>query len=155
MAKNNILSLVEIFNESIFRIPDFQRGFSWEESQLDDFWEDIILLKNGRTHYTGLITVEQLLKENVSEIEKWKEDLWLFDAGQKAYHVIDGQQRLTTMIILIKVILDTLDDNESISFKKKETGLKNFYMLNMVYILLSYSGTKKIIQVMSIIEQIF
>ena len=126
MAKNNILSLVEIFNESIFRIPDFQRGYSWEESQLDDFWEDIILLKNGRTHYTGLITVEQLLKENVSEIEKWKEDLWLFDAGQKAYHVIDGQQRLTTMIILIKVILDTLDDNESISFKKKKDWVKKF-----------------------------
>lgn len=41
MSDTKLLSLSEIFNNKIFRIPDFQRGYSWEERQLDDFWEDI------------------------------------------------------------------------------------------------------------------
>jgi len=86
----------------------------------------LIVLKNDRTHYTGLITVEQINKEDVSTIEKWQEDLWLLDAGQKAYYVIDGQQRLTTIIILIKLILDSIDDNETINFTKKEDWIKKF-----------------------------
>ncbi len=84
------------------------------------------MLKNDRTHYTGLITVEQIYRKDVSSIEKWQEDLWLFDAGQKAYYVIDGQQRLTTMIILIKLILDSIDDNDTINFTRKEDWIKKF-----------------------------
>ena len=41
MAENKLQSLTEIFNEKIFRIPDFQRGYSWENNQLEDFWEDL------------------------------------------------------------------------------------------------------------------
>ena len=40
MSDSKLQSLSEIFNNKIFRIPDFQRGYSWEERQLDDFWED-------------------------------------------------------------------------------------------------------------------
>ncbi len=46
MADNKLKSLTEIFNENFFRIPDFQRGFSWKKEQLQDFWEDLINLKN-------------------------------------------------------------------------------------------------------------
>jgi len=126
MANGNLKTLVEIFTEKVFRIPDFQRGYSWEDTQREDFWEDLMVLKNDRTHYTGLITVEQIYRKDVSSIEKWQEDLWLFDAGQKAYYVIDGQQRLTTMIILVKLILDSIDDNDTISFTRKEDWIKKF-----------------------------
>lgn len=37
MSDTKLLSLSEIFNNKIFRIPDFQRGYSWEERQLEDF----------------------------------------------------------------------------------------------------------------------
>ena len=37
MADNKLLSLNEIFNEKFFRIPDFKRGYSWGETQLEDF----------------------------------------------------------------------------------------------------------------------
>ena len=57
MADNKLQSLTEIFNEKFFRIPDFQRGYSWETNQLEDFWEDLINLKGDKIHYTGLLTV--------------------------------------------------------------------------------------------------
>ena len=45
MTDNKLQSLTEIFNEKFFRIPDFQRGYSWQEPQLKDFWDDLINLK--------------------------------------------------------------------------------------------------------------
>lgn len=100
---NELLSLQKLFNESIFRIPDYQRGYSWSEEQLSDFWEDIVNLPIDRDHYTGMISLKKL---NRSETEKWFEENWLFDTrGYSAYHVVDGQQRITTFVILINEIV--------------------------------------------------
>ena len=123
MADNKLQSLTEIFNEKFFRIPDFQRGYSWKKNQLEDFWEDLINLKEESNHYTGLLTVESIAKENVNNIENWKDDLWLFKKGLKAYYLIDGQQRLTTSIILIHEILNQCDE---IYFQKREYWVQKF-----------------------------
>ena len=105
MSDNKLQSLSEIFNEKIFRIPDFQRGYSWDASNLEDFWEDLEILKEDGVHYTGVLTVQTLQKSQVEGMNIWKDDLWLFDGGFQAYYLIDGQQRLTTAIILINEIL--------------------------------------------------
>jgi len=126
MADTKLQSLTEIFNERFFRIPDFQRGFSWEGSQLEDFWEDMINLKNGKIHYIGLLTVEPIIKESIERIEKWQDDLWLFERDLKAYYLIDGQQRLTTSIILINELLNAVKSGKSIFFRSKEEWQKKF-----------------------------
>jgi len=126
MADNKLQSLTEIFNQKIFRIPDFQRGYSWEEDQLEDFWEDVINLKEDKVHYTGLITVEPIDKKTVQKIEKWQDDLWLLEKGLSAYYIVDGQQRLTTSIILINEILSKFGDDEGINFDTKEFWVSKF-----------------------------
>jgi len=126
MADNKLQSLTEIFNEKFFRIPDFQRGFSWETNQLEDFWEDLINLKGDKIHYTGLLTVEPISKSSVQNIEKWQDDLWLFERDLGAYYLIDGQQRLTTSIILVNEILSLFKDDEGINFKEKSYWKNKF-----------------------------
>ncbi|TJZ40061.1 DUF262 domain-containing protein [Priestia megaterium] len=126
MANNELKTLVEIFNNSFFRIPDYQRGYAWQQDQLEDFWEDLENLKVGTKHYTGLITVEQIKKEEVEKLEKWQDDLWMFSKGFKAYYVIDGQQRLTTVIILLQSILNQFGDDEEINFEEKRDLVKKF-----------------------------
>lgn len=126
MSDTKLLSLSEIFNNKIFRIPDFQRGYSWEERQLDDFWEDIQNLSPNKIHYIGLLTVEPINANEVSNIEKWKDDLWLLKKGLSAYYVIDGQQRLTTLIILLHEILCTFNDNEGINYGQKSEWIDRF-----------------------------
>lgn len=126
MADNKLQSLTEIFNEKFFRIPDFQRGYSWETNQLEDFWEDLINLKGDKIHYTGLLTVEPVSKSSVENIEKWQDDLWLFERELGAYYLIDGQQRLTTSIILINEILNQFADSEGINFKDKSYWVNKF-----------------------------
>lgn len=100
---NELFSLQDLFNKKLFRIPDYQRGYSWTEQQLTEFWEDIINLPINRDHYTGMISLKRLSDE---ETKDWIEERWLIDNwGYGAYHVVDGQQRLTTFIILMNEIV--------------------------------------------------
>lgn len=126
MANNELLTLNEIFNNKLFRIPDYQRGYAWGKSQLEDFWEDIMNIKEGRKHYTGLLTVEVVQKDYIKNNEQWKEDLWLINKGFKAYYLIDGQQRLTTSIILLNVILEQFNDEDDINYDSKRVWQERF-----------------------------
>lgn len=128
MADNKLKSLNEIFQKNVlFRIPDFQRGYSWEDKQLEDFWSDLFQLKQERTHYTGVLTVEEIDKSKIKQTEKWQEDEWLLSLpNSKAYYVIDGQQRLTTTMILLNAMLNVLDDEDEIDLEDKAHWRERF-----------------------------
>lgn len=71
-------------NTATFCIPDYQRGYAWGERQLADFWDD--LCSPTKKHYTGAITVEEVLDKPGN------------------FDVVDGQQRLTTIAILFSIL---------------------------------------------------
>lgn len=104
---SELQSLSELYQNKLFRIPDYQRGYAWKQAQLVDFWDDLMNLQEDRYHYTGLLSLKAVQK---SEIKSWVNDKWLLESGYKAYHVVDGQQRLTTYSILV---------NEIVSFVKQ------------------------------------
>lgn len=127
MADNKLQSLSEIFNQKIFRIPDYQRGYSWQNNQLVDFWDDLQNLKDGKFHYTGLLTIAPIKKEDIEKLEKWQDDLWLLERGSmKAYHLVDGQQRLTTAIIFIQQLLQHFKEDEWVGIATKQDWQKKF-----------------------------
>lgn len=103
--QNNLVNLVDLFNQKIYRVPDYQRGYSWELGQLKDFWYDILnVMESGNMYYTGMISFKRITKK---EIKNYEEISWLVEQkNYKMYHIVDGQQRLTTIEILIKVILN-------------------------------------------------
>lgn len=97
-------SLDSLFNEKIFKIPDYQRGYAWQREQLKYFWEDLINLSDGRSHYTGMLTLKQIPPEEIKETDK---EYWLVDDhSYKLYHIVDGQQRLTTFIIFLQAFIN-------------------------------------------------
>lgn len=109
---NELQPLSLLFQNRLFRIPDYQRGYAWQHSQLADFWDDLINLQEDRYHYTGLLSLK-LLKRN--EIQMWGSDLWMVDKGFKPCHIVDGQQRLTTFIVLLNEIVgfaQSLEEND-------------------------------------------
>lgn len=99
---NELQSLSVLFQNRLFRIPDYQRGYAWKQEQLGDFWEDLLNLHEDRYHYTGLLSLKAV---NRKETHLWHEDGWLLDIGFKPFHVVDGQQRLTTFSILLFEII--------------------------------------------------
>lgn len=123
---NKLRSLNNIFGDTVFRIPDYQRGYSWGKSQLEDFWQDLANLKDGKIHYTGLLTVEEVSEKQAVKIEQWHDDLWMIESGYKAYYLIDGQQRLTTSIILINEILNCLEVDQVINNKVRAHWVDKF-----------------------------
>lgn len=93
-------SLDSLFKEKIFRIPDYQRGYAWQREQLKDFWEDLVNLSENRSHYTGVLTLKEIPACEITESDK---EYWLVDDhSYKLYHIVDGQQRLTTFIIFLQ-----------------------------------------------------
>ena len=101
-------SLKSIFQDRIFKIPDYQRGYAWQKRQLKDFWEDIVNLPSDRYHYTGLLSLKQVSKRDYNT-ENWTAERWLInDRGFKPFHIVDGQQRLTTFVIFINEILNLI-----------------------------------------------
>ena len=74
---------------------------SAKNQQLEDFWDDLYNLNGERIHYTGMLSLKQLKIEDCST---WLEERWILGT-YKPFHVVDGQQRLTTFIILLNSIL--------------------------------------------------
>ncbi len=99
---NDLQSLSVLFQNRLFRIPDYQRGYAWKHEQLVDFWDDLKNLHEHRNHYIGLLSLKMI---NRNDIKTWHDDEWMLDIGYKLYHVVDGQQRLTTFSILIHEIV--------------------------------------------------
>ena len=81
-------------------VPLFQRPYSWKKSEWQILWDDLIELSesdNPRTHFMGsIVTIPTIsIPEGVSK-----------------YLLIDGQQRLTTIFILLCAIRDRAKETE-------------------------------------------
>jgi len=130
-------SLKSIFKERIFKIPDYQRGYAWQKEQLKDFWEDITNLPKDRYHYTGLLSLKEV---PISEFSSgnWTSERWLInDYGFKPFHVVDGQQRLTTFVIFINEVINlirNLDENANKSLEDIYIGTLSLKRITEEYI---------------------
>ena len=119
-----LYTLSTIFTERLFRIPDYQRGYAWTEKQVKEFWTDIDQIQHESTHYTGVLTLEAVPHE---QYERWDDDLWIIAARNfKPYFVVDGQQRLTTAIIMLQVILECVGTEEKLNFTEQRDIRKKF-----------------------------
>ena len=115
---NELESLKTIFTNKIFKIPDYQRGYAWTKKELKDFWEDIVNLPTDKSHYTGLLSIKKVDK---IVWKQWNNEKWLLESkGYKAFHVVDGQQRLTTFVLFIQAISDLLKNIPENKDKKNE-----------------------------------
>ena len=75
----------DIFSLGIFKIPRFQRPYSWGKAEVENFWDDIISDETD-SYFIGSMVVYQTEKPY--------------------FGIVDGQQRLTTITIVLSVIRD-------------------------------------------------
>lgn len=94
---DNLQTIAQLFAERIFVIPDYQRGYAWEAQQCQELIEDLALLPEGKQHFFGTLVLQK--RDGADEV--------LFDRGGRTYRryeIIDGQQRLTTVIMFLHAI---------------------------------------------------
>lgn len=98
MARTNILNTRTldfgelIGNGKVYRVPPYQRDYSWAEEQWEDLWADVLELRKSQddTHYMGAMVVEA--------------------RGDRDFSIIDGQQRAATLSILALAVIKRLGD---------------------------------------------
>jgi len=73
----------DIFSLGYFKIPRFQRPYSWGAEEVDSFWNDVIL-ENAENYFIGSMVVYQTKKPH--------------------FGIVDGQQRLTTITLILSAI---------------------------------------------------
>lgn len=98
-----------------YEIPKFQRDYSWETEHWDDLWQDIraLLADEDKEHYMGYLVLQT--------------------SNNKEFQIIDGQQRLTTMSLLIlstlKCLKELVDSGiEAENNLKRKDSLLNSYI---------------------------
>ncbi|WQV33401.1 DUF262 domain-containing protein [Helicobacter pylori] len=97
---------------TIFSIPVYQRNYTWEEENCEKLLQDIVgISQNKKTHFMGSITYILHLIDDEKSLRQLQE-----------FVIIDGQQRITTLMLLLKAI-ETKIQNEGI--KKEIDGLLN------------------------------
>ena len=76
-----------------YRVPMFQRDYSWGPDEWDDLWQDIVGLFGEDpepAHYMGYLVLQS--------------------AGSREFDIIDGQQRMTTLSLLMLAAISHLND---------------------------------------------
>ena len=116
---NNTIPLQELFNNRIFRVPDYQRGYAWEELQVGEFLDDLDLLgSTHHRHYTGTIVLH---KPSGATTRTSAEGRSYVEAD-----VVDGQQRLTTIVMLLNEVSAALSDHVGAS--ELSEGIRRDYV---------------------------
>ncbi|WQU97313.1 DUF262 domain-containing protein [Helicobacter pylori] len=88
---------------TIFSIPVYQRNYTWEEENCEKLLQDIVgISQNKKMHFMGSITYILHLIDDEKSLRKLQE-----------FVIIDGQQRITTLMLLLKAI-ETKIQNEGI-----------------------------------------
>ena len=99
--------------DMIFVIPEYQRGYSWEIEHCDKLWQDIesfMESSKNNPYFFGTIIID------------------CSEEGNRKFNLIDGQQRTTTFILLLKALLlniqNTLEKIKKVENKATERTKK-------------------------------
>lgn len=83
-------------SDFFFSIPDYQRPFAWDEANFQDLIDDLESAQNGEQYFLGTLVLHKR-------------------GGKNNYDVVDGQQRITSLLILLACLRDMIADDK---FKK-------------------------------------
>ncbi|AWV98483.1 DUF262 and DUF1524 domain-containing protein [Arcticibacterium luteifluviistationis] len=114
-SAKNLLSIIK--EPKQFVIPIYQRTYSWQPKQCVQILKDIKAAADSEQgHFIGSIVYFQPDIHTIAEIHK--------------YLVIDGQQRLTTITLLIAALVKFLEDNSNTDIGTTPKKLNNYYLFN-------------------------
>lgn len=111
----NQKTIRQLFQEakSEFLIPDYQRPYAWGEGECKTLWDDLFTFSFPNDDYTQF---------DDSEDEYFLGPIVTFQNDENKQEIIDGQQRLTTLMLLLRAFYEKLGymkDKRSLSMKEE------------------------------------
>ncbi len=106
-----------ISNGKIYRVPPFQRDYSWSEENWEDLWQDVLALHTSpdASHYMGALVLQSS------------------STSDKEFTIIDGQQRLATLSIIAIAVIEKIQklverEEEAEANQERQEILKRTYL---------------------------
>ncbi len=90
-AENDTIVRVILTEHDKFRIPIYQRPYSWGIDQVEDFWNDLV--SDTEEYFLGSIILNYEFKSETSYID-----------------IVDGQQRILTIMLFLAALRDVAED---------------------------------------------
>ncbi|XNZ28257.1 DUF262 domain-containing protein [Helicobacter pylori] len=113
-----LLDFIGKSQERQFVVPIYQRVYSWEKEQCKQLWDDII--KTGGN--------DQIKGHFIGSIVFVHDGIYTTDHNKLL--IIDGQQRLTTITLLLTALRDHLNDEDEFLEKFSPLKIQNRYLIN-------------------------
>lgn len=117
MATTNLLDTKTVnLNETLgngkkLSVPQFQRDYSWDEDNWEDLWNDIMnSYRDNTVHYMGSVVLQH--------------------TDNKTYYIIDGQQRFSTLSLLILAIIKKIKDLANAGIDEAENRERAEILMN-------------------------
>ncbi|WP_315513219.1 DUF262 domain-containing protein [Capnocytophaga sputigena] len=120
-------SLIKLRDGRTFYVPAYQRGYRWNEEQVKDLLDDLYSFASGKNEKQFYCLQPIIVKKISKDSAQWKTIVGnhpQINQEKDMYEVVDGQQRLTTLYILLQYIIEHTTDEED-----KEDELKTMYSL--------------------------
>ncbi|WP_041279007.1 DUF262 domain-containing protein [Desulfotalea psychrophila] len=98
---SNQQSLNQFFTRKFLHVPKYQRSYAWEKHNVRELYEDIQeSYETNSTHYIGTVVLARTENKDI-------------------FNIVDGQQRITTIIMFINAIIDSLEDDQDKEYYKR------------------------------------
>ena len=97
----HLQTIEKVFSDKLLKVPDYQRGYAWDIKQCNDLVEDLDLIENNQDHYTGTLVIHKSEDGCLIRDEE--------GSTLQTYDIVDGQQRLTTIVILLNELARELN----------------------------------------------
>ncbi len=90
----------DVLNGKFYCIPDYQRSYAWEKQQVRELFQDLVeAAKDCITHFLGTVVFSQA-------------------PGRNEYFVVDGQQRLTSIILLLAELIKKFPQEDQSFYRR-------------------------------------
>jgi uncharacterized protein with ParB-like and HNH nuclease domain len=96
-------------NGKTYEVPPFQRDYSWDKEEWEDLWLDLLSVDEEGDHYMGYLVLQETKQT-------------------KHFIIIDGQQRITTISLLVLATVKFLIEKGD---KKRAEDLQNTYLSSL------------------------
>lgn len=110
LANDKVYSLLNPENNIVFKVPKYQREYTWGKAEWDDLVDDLLENNGSEGHFLGTIICVNSTANTTEE---------------SILEVIDGQQRLTTLSLLLIALYSILNDHKDDMELEQQVDLIN------------------------------
>lgn len=125
-----LITIAELIGKGSFRIPTYQRGYRWTQDEVEKLLNDIYEFNADGTEANEYYCLQPIV------VKKIKDE----------YRIVDGQQRMTTISLILGVISKELFQNESqitINYKVTHNPLDNHYKDEAITVIKNWISKKE------------